>query len=408
MKILVLNAGSSSQKSCLYDLSDHLPTEPPIPLWSAEIDWTDAKLHVKTASGKTGLIPLSGVDGLRPIEDYRRNGMQQMLQTLWSGDTQVMTDKGAIDTVGHRVVHGGQHYQQTVRIDNTVKSTIASLIPLASTHNPANLEGIELVQDLLGEQVPQFAVFDTAFHSHMPQSAAIYPGPYAWVEAGIRRYGFHGISHAYCADRAAQLLGRDLESLRLISCHLGNGCSLTAIQNGQSVDTTMGFTPLEGLMMGSRSGSVDPGILIYLMRQQGYDAAGLDRLLNKQSGLKGLSGISHDLRMIQAAMQTGDQRAKLAWDVYIHRIRSGIGAMRMSLGGLDALIFTAGVGENNAAVRLAVCQGLEFLGVSLDEHLNQSVKADRNIAPENLPVSILVLHTEEDWQIAKNCWANLH
>jgi len=408
MKILVLNAGSSSQKSCLYDLSDHLPTEPPIPLWSAEIDWTDAKLHVKTASGKTGLIPLSGVDGLRPIEDYRRNGMQQMLQTLWSGDTQVMTDKGAIDTVGHRVVHGGQHYQQTVRIDNTVKSTIASLIPLASTHNPANLEGIELVQDLLGEQVPQFAVFDTAFHSHMPQSAAIYPGPYAWVEAGIRRYGFHGISHAYCADRAAQLLGRDLESLRLISCHLGNGCSLTAIQNGQSVDTTMGFTPLEGLMMGSRSGSVDPGILIYLMRQQGYDAAGLDRLLNKQSGLKGLSGISHDLRMIQTAIRTGDQRAKLAWDVYIHRIRSGIGAMRMSLEGLDALVFTAGVGENNAAVRSAVCQGLEFLGVSLDENLNQSVKADRNIANKSLPVSILVLHTEEDWQIAKNCWANLH
>lgn len=408
MKILVLNAGSSSQKSCLYDLSDHLPTEPPIPLWSAEIDWTDAKLHVKTASGKTGLIPLSGVDGLRPIEDYRRNGMQQMLQTLWSGDTQVMTDKGAIDAVGHRVVHGGQHYQQTVRIDNTVKSTIASLIPLASTHNPANLEGIELVQDLLGEQVPQFAVFDTAFHSHLPESAATYPGPYAWVEAGIRRYGFHGISHAYCADRAAQLLGRDLESLRLISCHLGNGCSLTAIQNGQSVDTTMGFTPLEGLMMGSRSGSVDPGILIYLMREQGYDAAGLDRLLNQQSGLKGLSGISHDLRMIQTAMQMGDQRAKLAWDVYIHRIRSGIGAMRMSLEGLDALIFTAGVGENNAAVRSAVCHGLEFLGVSLDEHLNQSVKADRNIATKDLPVSILVLHTEEDWQIAKNCWANLH
>ena len=407
MKILVLNAGSSSQKSCLYDLSDHLPTEPPIPLWLAEIDWTDAKLHVKTASGKTGLIPLSGVDGLRPIEDYRRNGMQQMLQTLWSGDTQVMTDKGAIDAVGHRVVHGGQHYQQTVRIDNTVKSTIASLIPLASTHNPANLEGIELVQDLLGEQVPQFAVFDTAFHSHLPESAATYPGPYEWVEAGIRRYGFHGISHAYCADRAAQLLGRDLESLRLISCHLGNGCSLTAIQNGQSVDTTMGFTPLEGLMMGSRSGSVDPGILIYLMREQGYDAAGLDRLLNQQSGLKGLSGISHDLRMIQTAMQTGDQRSKLAWDVYIHRIRSGIGAMRMSLEGLDALIFTAGVGENNAAVRSAVCQGLEFLGVSLDERLNQSVKGDRNISTKNLPVSILVLHTEEDWQIAKNCWTNL-
>jgi acetate kinase len=399
MKILVLNAGSSSQKSCLYDLSDPLPSESPLPLWSAEIDWTDARLQVQTAAGKIDLIQLSSTD--------RRAGMGQMLQTLWSGDTQVIADQSSIAAVGHRVVHGGQRYQQTVRIDANVKSTIASLMPLAPAHNPANLEGIELVEALLGERVPQFAVFDTAFHSHIPDAAAIYPGPYAWVEAGIRRYGFHGISHAYCADRAAQLLGRDLSSLRLISCHLGNGCSLAAIQDGQSIDTTMGFTPLEGLMMGSRSGSVDPGILIYLMREQGDDADRLDALLNQQSGLKGLSGVSHDLRAVQAAMKAGNQQAQLAWDVYIHRIRSGIGAMRMSLGGLDALIFTAGVGENNAAVRSVVCQGLEFLGVALDERLNQTGNTDRDIATKDAPSRILVLYTQEDWQIAKSCWLKL-
>jgi acetate kinase len=393
MKILVLNAGSSSQKSCLYDLMAPLPSEPPAPLWSAEIDWTDCKLQVKTASGKTFSTVLMSAD--------RQVGMAQMLQTLWSGDTQVIADKAVIDAVGHRVVHGGQHYQQTVRIDAKVKSTIALLIPLAPAHNPANLEGIELVETLLGESVPQFAVFDTAFHRQIPDAAAVYPGPYAWVEAGIRRYGFHGISHAYCADRAAQLLGTDR---RLINCHLGNGCSLAAIRDGMSIDTTMGFTPLEGLMMGSRSGSVDPGILLYLMREQGYDAAGLDTLLNQQSGLSGLSGISHDLRLVQAAMQAGNRQAQLAWDVYIHRIRSGIGAMMMSLGGLDTLIFTAGVGENNAAVRSAVCQGLEFLGIRLDEVLNQTGKADRDVATKDSPIRILVLHTQEDWQIAKSCW----
>ncbi|MFM2431206.1 MAG: hypothetical protein RLZZ511_2419 [Cyanobacteriota bacterium] len=396
MKILVLNAGSSSQKSCLYDLSDPLPHQPPDPLWSAEIDWAAAKLQVKTASGKTDVIQLPSPD--------RRAGMQQMLQTLWSGNTQTIADQAAIAAVGHRVVHGGEYYQQTVRIDTQVKSTIASLIPLAPAHNPANLEGIELVETLLGAAVPQFAVFDTAFHSQIPDAAAIYPGPYAWVEAGIRRYGFHGISHAYCADRAAQLLGPDR---RLINCHLGNGCSLAAIRNGRSIDTTMGFTPLEGLMMGSRSGSVDPGILLYLMREPDYDAAKLDQLLNQQSGLKGLSGISHDLRQVQAAMQAGNQQAQLAWDVYIHRIRSGIGAMLMSLGGLDALIFTAGVGEHNAALRSAVCQGLEFLGIRLDEGLNQTGKGDRNIATTDSLVNILVLHTQEDWQIARSCWASL-
>jgi acetate kinase len=400
MKILVLNAGSSSQKSCLYDLSNPLPSEPPPPLWSAQIDWNDATLQVKTASGKSSSIQLAS-------SSDRPAGMLQMLETLWSGDTQVISDRAAITAVGHRVVHGGPHYQQPVRIDASVKSIIASLAPLAPTHNPANLEGIELSENLLGKEVPQFAVFDTAFHSHIPDRAAIYPGPHAWIDAGIRRYGFHGTSHAYCADRAAQLLGRDLSTLRLINCHLGNGCSLAAIQGGHSVDTTMGFTPLEGLMMGSRSGSVDPSILLYLMREQGYDAAGLDRLLNEQSGLVGLSGISPDLRLVQAAMQAGNRQAQLAWDVYIHRIRAGIGAMRMSLNGLDALIFTAGVGEHNAAVRSAVCDGLEFLGIRLDETLNQTGDADRDLATPDSPVRVFVLHTQEDWQIAKSCGLHL-
>jgi acetate kinase len=381
MKILVLNAGSSSQKSCLYEIpEDSLPTEPPQPLWSANLNISPQ---------------MTGLD--------RRLGMEKMLQKLWR-----MIEKSAIDAVGHRVVHGGQHYDRAVRIDAQVKSTIASLIPLAPNHNPANLEGIELLETLLGEQVPQFAVFDTAFHRQMPDAAAIYPGPYEWIEAGIRRYGFHGVSHEYCADRAAQLLGRDLKHLRLINCHLGNGCSLAAIEAGISIDTTMGFTPLEGLMMGTRSGSIDPGILIHLMREKGYDASTLDRLLNQQSGLKGLSGVSHDLREIKKAIEKGNQQAKLAWDVYIHRIRAGIGAMLVSLGGVDALIFTAGVGEHQSEVRSAVCQGLGFLGIGIDETLNRRGKGDRDMATHGSPVRILVIQTQEDWQIAKNCWHSLH
>jgi acetate kinase len=381
MKILVLNAGSSSQKSCLYDIpEDLLPREAPQPLWSADLNISPQ---------------MTSLD--------RRLSMEKMLQKLWR-----VIEKSAIDAVGHRVVHGGQHYDRAVRIDAQVKSAIASLIPLAPNHNPANLEGIELIEILLGEQVPQFAVFDTAFHRQMPDAAAIYPGPYEWIEAGIRRYGFHGVSHEYCADRAAQLLGRDLKHLRLINCHLGNGCSLAAIESGISIDTTMGFTPLEGLMMGTRSGSVDPGLLIYLMREQGYDATTLDRLLNQQSGLKGLSGVSHDLREIKKAIDIGNQQAKLAWDVYIHRIRAGIGAMLVSLGGLDALIFTAGVGEHQPDVRSAVCQGLGFLGIGIDETLNRTGRGDRDMATHDSPVRILVIQTQEDWQIAKNCWHSLH
>ena len=404
MKILVLNAGSSSQKSALYDFQDFQPSHQLLqPMWSAEITWNSgaetAELRVETFCGIEYSVQFPNND--------RESGMRQMLETLWSEPTQVIANVSEIAAVGHRVVHGGTIKSEALRIDAQVKATIASLIPLAPSHNPINLEGIELIETVLGANVQQFAVFDTAFHSQIPDEAAIYPGPYDWVGLGIRRYGFHGISHAYCSDRISQLLGHERPGhkvFKLIICHLGNGCSLAAIRDGISIDTTMGFTPLEGLMMGSRSGSIDPGILLYLMTEQGYDATTLDTLLNQQSGLKGLSGISHDMRQVKEAMKSGNLRAKLAWDVYIHRIRSGIGAMLMSLNGLDALVFTAGVGEHDSEVRSAVCQGLGFLGVSVDEVINQEGTGDRDIATQDSPVRVWVLQTQEDWHIAKSCW----
>jgi len=252
--------------------------------------------------------------------------------------------------------------------------------------------------------IPQVAVFDTAFHGRLPQQAAIYPGPYEWVEQGIRRYGFHGISHQYCAQQTARILERDLNALKLITCHLGNGASLAAIKHGHSVDTTMGFTPLEGLMMGTRSGSIDPGIVIYLMRNQGLTADQIDQLLNRESGLQGISGESGDMRRIQQAIESGHPRAQLAFEIYIHRLRSCIGAMLASLGGLDAIAFTGGIGENAPAVRAAACQGFEFLGVNLDSHNNDQRPMDEDIAIPDSQVRVLVIHTEEDWAIAQTCW----
>ncbi|MCX7592653.1 MAG: acetate/propionate family kinase, partial [Fischerella sp.] len=236
-----------------------------------------------------------------------------------------------------------------------------------------------------------------------PLPAAIYPGPYEWYEQGIRRYGFHGINHQYCAQRAAQLLGRDLNSLRLITCHLGNGCSLAAVRAGKSIDTTMGFTPLEGLMMGTRSGSVDPGILIYLLRK-GIDVDRLDEILNRSSGLKGISGLSADMRSIQSAITEGNSRAQLAFDMFIHRLRSHIGSMLAVLGGLDAIVFTAGIGENHALTRTAACEAFAFLGLKLDEAKNQASPKDRDIATADSAVRVLVIPAEEDWAIAKESW----
>jgi acetate kinase len=245
--------------------------------------------------------------------ESRADATDHLLASLWSGPTKVIKESGAIDVVGHRVVHGGLEYEQSTFVTPKVKETISRLAELAPAHNPASLEGIEAIEQILGA-VPQVAVFDTAFHAQMPEMAAVYPGPYEWLEQGIRRYGFHGISHQYCAARAAEILNRNLKDLRLVTCHLGNGCSLAAIRGGRSVNTTMGFTPLDGLMMGSRSGSIDPGLLLHLLRQPNYSVDKLDRILNQESGLEGISGISSDLREILAAMAKGSARAQLAFD----------------------------------------------------------------------------------------------
>ena len=400
MKILVMNAGSSSQKACLYEIGDRLPDSPPEPLWSASIDWTHqqniGEIEVKTDSGSEWKTEIP--------TDSRPDTIALMLNTLWEGQTKVIEKPSEIDVVGHRVVHGGQDYRESVRVTAEVKAAIARLSILAPVHNPANLEGIAAIDRIFGEEIPQMAVFDTAFHSHIADAAAVYPGLYAWVDMGIRRYGFHGISHQYCAQRAAQILNRDLHDLRLITCHLGNGCSLAAIRNGQSIDTTMGFTPLEGLMMGSRSGSLDPSILIYLLREEGYTVDRLDKELNKESGLLGISGVSADLRSVLAAIAEGNSRASLAFDIYIHRLRSCLGSMLVSLGGLDALVFTAGVGENSAIVRELTCQSLEFVGLKLDLKKNQNHPVDIDIATKDSKIHVLAIHTQEDWAIAQECY----
>jgi acetate kinase len=265
------------------------------------------------------------------------------------------------------------------------------------------LEGIEIIEKRIGE-VLQVAVFDTGFHSRLPDAAAVYPGPFEWLAQGIRRYGFHGINHQYCAERTAQLLGKDLRSLKLVTCHLGNGCSLAAIRDGRSVDTTMGFTPLEGLMMGTRSGSVDPGILTYLMRQGQLSGPQLDDLLNSKSGLLGVSGISGDMRQIVAAMKDGHSRAKLAFEIFVHRLKAGIGAMIAGLGGIDALVFTAGIGENSPEVRAAACANFGFLCLKLDPAKNAQSSADQDISLSDSAVRVLIVRAQEDWAIARDCW----
>jgi len=265
------------------------------------------------------------------------------------------------------------------------------------------LEGITIIEKRIGT-VLQVAVFDTGFHSRLPEPAAVYPGPYEWLAQGIRRYGFHGINHQYCAVRAARVLRRDLNSLRLVTCHLGNGCSLAAISQGISIDTTMGFTPLEGLMMGTRSGSVDPGILTYLMRQGQLQGQEIDSVLNQKSGLLGISGLSGDMREILAAMNKGHARARLAFDIYVHRLQAGIGAMVAVLGGVDALVFTAGVGENSPEVRAATCTHLKFLGLKLDPAANDQPSAEQDIATADSHVRILVIRAQEDWAIAEESW----
>ena len=396
MRVLVLNSGSSSQKSALYELEGDLPKDPPQPLWRAEIEWSGekAKLRIQTLGN-------AATESNVPVSD-RQTATQHMLQTLWSGRTAVVKDAKEIDVVGHRVVHGGHKLDEATVITPEVKSVIASVAAFAPLHNRAELEGIEIVERIFGS-VKQVAVFDTGFHRTLPLAAAVYPGPYEWFQQGIRRYGFHGINHQYCAERASQLLGRDPATLKIVSCHLGNGCSLCAIDAGRSVDTTMGFTPLDGLMMGTRSGSVDPSILTYLMRQSAISGNELDDVLNKKSGLLGVSGTSGDMRDVLEAARGGDKKAKLAFDIFVHRLSTGIAAMAASLGGLDVLVFTAGIGEHSADVRAAACERLGFLGIELDAARNAKSPSDEMISSASSRVKALIISAQEDWAIARAC-----
>ncbi len=399
MKILVLNAGSTSQKSALYEIGERLPRDAPQALWDADIEWgggaEKSTLTVTTASG-------ASLE--RDVETTNREAMlAAMFETLWSGETKVLADRTEIDVVGHRVVHGGAEFTEAVRVTADVQAAIGRLAEFAPLHNPLNLEGIEAVERTLGD-VPQVAVFDTAFHAQMPLVAKVYSGPYAWYEQGIRRYGFQGMSHQYCAGRAAELLERDPASLRIVTCHLGSGCSLAAIQNGRSIDTTMGFTPLDGVMMGTRSGSLDPGILTYLLREKGATAESLDQTLNHESGLLGISGIAGDLREVMRARDAGNERARLAYDLFVYRIRLYLSAMLTALGGADAIVFTAGIGEHVSAVRSDVCDAFGYVGVRLDEARNAAPKGDMDVAAPESSVRVLVIHTQEDWMIAREAW----
>jgi acetate kinase len=365
LRALALNAGSSTLKAALYELDPGARlAEPAACRWRAAVEWDPA-------------------DG--------DAAAQELLRAV----------PGEVDVVGHRVVHGGPRFRRPERITPGAKQAIGELAAWAPLHNPAALRAIGAAERFAGAATPQVAVFDTAFHGDLPPGAHTFAGPREWLERGLRRFGFHGISHEYAAHRAARLLGRPLAGLRLVTCHLGSGCSLAAVRDGRSVDTTMGFTPLDGLVMGTRSGALDPGLILHLLRQPGASVDTLDALLNHRSGLRGLSGGSGDLRDVLRARAAGDPAAELAFEVYVHRLRSQIGAMLGALGGLDGIVFTSGVGENSAAVREAALAPFEFLGVRLDAERNAQAEPDADVAAPGAPVRVLVIRAREEWAIAR-------
>jgi acetate kinase len=385
-KILVCNAGSSSLKFSLFDAEDE------VLLADGGIDWLR----------KPARLVFRGANQPEIREELKlekhADAVARILDDLQAGASAPLQSPEDLRAVGHRVVHGGDRYTSAVRINAEVKRTIEELTELAPLHNPPTLEGIDAVEQLL-PKVPQVAAFDTAFHATLPEAARTYPLPQKWTrEWGIRRYGFHGLSHSYCSTEAAKRIGR--QGLRLVIAHLGNGASVSAVRDGVCVDTSMGFTPLEGLMMATRSGTIDPGLLIYLLRYKGLDAEKLDRALNYESGLLGISGISSDLRKILPELPHNPD-ARLAVDVYVHRIVKTIGAMAATLGGIDALVFTAGVGEGSPEIRKRVCEKLKYLGLEVDPVANETCKPDADISVPASKVRILVIATREDLTIMR-------
>src|SRR5215813_2278705 len=385
-KILVCNAGSSSLKFSLFDAEDELL------LADGGIDWlrNPAQLAFRRANQPEIRKALK-------LEKHA-DAVGQILDDLQAGSSAVLQRPEDLRAVGHRVVHGGDRYTSAVRVTSEVKRTIEELTYLAPLHNPASLEGINAVEQTL-PRVPQVAAFDTAFHATLSEAARTYPLPQKWArEWGIRRYGFHGLSHSYCSAEATKRIGR--RGLRLVIAHLGNGASVSAVCDGVCVDTSMGFTPLEGLMMATRSGTVDPGILIYVLRQKGLNVEQLDNALNHESGLLGISGRSSDLRHVLSELPHNPD-ARLAVDVYVHRIVKTIGAMTATLGGIDALVFTAGVGEGSPEIRKRVCEKLKYLGLELDPATNETCKPDANISTRASTARVLVIATREDLTIMR-------
>ena len=383
MKVLLFNAGSSSLKATLVEASDG------IEIASGSADWAGFVTRYRYA----------GRDNKEHSEEVPWKGHAKAVQRFLLDLTQVipaaLPDLKSLGAVGHRVVHGGP-FTSSVRITPEVRSRITALAGLAPLHNPPSLEALAAAETEL-PGIPQVAVFDTAFHSTLPPHAWTYPIPDSWThDWGIRRFGFHGLSHAYCARRAAELLGRPIAELRLVICHLGHGCSAAAVNAGRCIDTTMGFTPLDGLMMATRSGSIDPSIVLYVQERYGLTASQVEKALNRESGLLGVSGVSADMRQVLAAAQAGQERAQLALAIYAHRVRQAIGALTVTMGGIDALVFTAGVGEHAAEVRGSICAGLECLGLELDRNANAGCQPDADIAQQSSRGRILVIATRED------------
>ncbi|MBE7013004.1 MAG: acetate kinase [Ruminococcaceae bacterium] len=388
MKILVINAGSSSLKYQFIDIDEKKVLAKGL----CERIGIDGKLTQKV-SGRDDFVR---EDAMKDHSD----AIRMVVEALTDSKVGVISDMKEIDAVGHRVVHGGELFSDSVVIDDKVMDALQQCVELAPLHNPANIIGIEACAKIM-PGTPQVGVFDTAFHQTMPKKAFMYALPYEMYEKHkIRRYGFHGTSHKYVSGRAAEILGKKPEELKIITLHLGNGSSITAVDGGKSVDTTMGFTPLAGVCMGTRSGDIDPAIVTFLMEKEGLDKKGVDELLNKKSGVYGISGISSDFRDLEKAASEGDEKAQLALDMFAYSVKRYIGTYAAVMGGVDAIVFTAGIGENTALMRAAITDGLEFMGIKVDPELNNVRGVERDISAPGATVKTLIIPTDEEMMIA--------
>lgn len=393
MKILVLNCGSSSIKYKLFDMDKN---EVIAQGGIEKIGMKGSFLKLTKADGGKELIE-------RDIPEHTC-GVKFIFEILTGKEFGVINSLNEINAVGHRMVHGGEKFNKSVLLTPDVLKAFEACNDLAPLHNPANLKGVNAVKELLPD-IPQVGVFDTAFHQTMPDYAYLYAIPYEYYQKyGVRRYGFHGTSHRFVSGEICKYLGIKAEGSRIITCHIGNGGSITAVKDGKSVDTTMGLTPLEGIMMGTRSGDIDGGAVTFLMEKEGLDSTGMSNLLNKKSGLLGISGVSSDMREVSAAVESGNERAILAKKMYAYRIKKYIGAFAAAMGGVDVIVFTGGVGENRDEIRQAACEGLEFLGVEFDAKANAEIKFGKDgiISTPNSKVKVVVLPTDEELMIASD------